>query len=70
MTKTFQILAEYMRKEKVNEVVRGRKTKYMVPDVMGEGLATVFKKRGLSNLAEDGEDEELIELQDDGGLDL
>ncbi|KAF9496759.1 hypothetical protein BDN71DRAFT_1548495 [Pleurotus eryngii] len=36
------------------------------------GLNThpIFKKRGLSNLAEDGEDKELIELQDDGGLDL
>lgn len=72
MVKTFKSLALYMEKEWVNEYVPGHKTKHKIPDVMGQGLATINRKMDQQNglVNEEVLEEELIELQDDGGLDV
>lgn len=62
-----------MEREKVNETVPGRKTKYPIPDIIGDGLIMVYRKhvqKAQHASMEEGEEDELIELQDDGGLDV
>jgi hypothetical protein len=69
MEKTFAKLAAYMAKEKANEAVSGRKSKYSIPDVMGKGMIGIMMKGGIDeapeweNLADDTEVE-------DGDLDV
>ncbi|KAF7421190.1 hypothetical protein PC9H_011710 [Pleurotus ostreatus] len=72
MVRTFKVLAKYMEREKVNEKVPGRKTKYRIPNVVGEGLAIVYRRHVQGSQAgiDNGDEEELIELQDDGGIDV
>jgi hypothetical protein len=69
MEKTFAKLAAYMAKEKANETVSGRKSKYSIPDVTGKGIIGIMMKEDVN---EAREWEDLLEDAEveDGDLDV
>jgi hypothetical protein len=73
MKATFKRLAAFMAIAKTNELVLGRDTKYGIPDVAGKGMISVLMDKGVQ-LEEDEMaarmDEDDVELEDDGSLDV
>ncbi|KXN80720.1 hypothetical protein AN958_08182, partial [Leucoagaricus sp. SymC.cos] len=47
MTDTFQQLSIYMETHKTNEIVLGRGTKYVIPDMMGKGMHIAMSDKGF-----------------------
>ena len=70
MEKTFAKLAAYMAKEKANEIVSGRKSKYCIPDVMGKGIIGVIMKEDINDVSEWEDLEDDAEVEDGGDLDV
>lgn len=72
MEKTFAKLAAYMEKEKANEIVSGRKSKYCIPDAMGKGMIGIVMKGDINNAPEweDLQLEDDAEVEDGGDLDV
>lgn len=70
MTRTFAILANYMRTNKANVHVPGRRSVHTIPDVMGRGINALMTTSALNeageweDTAEDGEQE----VEDGGDL--
>ncbi|KII86190.1 hypothetical protein PLICRDRAFT_114375, partial [Plicaturopsis crispa FD-325 SS-3] len=74
MRRTFELLAAYMRNSQTNTYVRGRKSAYSVPDAMEKGMHAMMTAVHLSR-GDDGEwvdvlDEDELEVEDDGDLDI
>jgi hypothetical protein len=64
----------YMKKEKTNESVAGRKTKYSIPDVMGKGMHVVMtttrRVASISSESPDQDDDEWAGLDDEMDFDF
>ncbi|KAF8168745.1 hypothetical protein BJ912DRAFT_862492, partial [Pholiota molesta] len=74
MKVTFERLATYMAKNKSNELVCGRGTKYSIPDVVGTGMELLSVDKGGQLAVEDdevavGDGDNDMEVEDDGSLD-
>lgn len=63
-----------MAKEKANEIIPGRKSKYCIPDVMGKGIIGIMMKEDSINIALEWEPEDDLqddaEVEDTGDLDV
>ena len=76
MRKTFAKLGEYIRRERTNEYIKGRKSAYEVPDVMKKGAHISMTMNEPDAMEVDGDGEwmdvgdEMEEVEDDGGLDM
>lgn len=70
MEKTFAKLAAYMTKEKANEIVSARKSKYCIPDVMGKGMIGIIMKENINNAAEWEDLQDDADVEDGGDLDV
>lgn len=79
MKLTFARLGAYIQKHEANIHVLGRKTRYMIPDVMGKGMHIMMTAKPLMgegddvdnmDIDEDGELPDELEVDDDGSLDM
>jgi len=77
MARTFAKLAEYMKKESANIHMKGRTSKYSVPDVMNDGMSLLMtKEHGMTASGDDPNEggrvdiDDEMEVEDDGSLDI
>lgn len=73
MKRTFAKLMTYMTKEKANTLIRGRRTQYKIPDVMGEGMNSFMMEKMRTGSSGDDVAMDTLEdgeVEDDGDLDV
>jgi hypothetical protein len=70
MEKTFAKLGAYMAKEKANEIISGRKSKYRIPDAMGKGIIGIMMKEDINSGPEWEDLQDDAEVEDGGDLDV
>ena len=70
MEKTFAKLGAYMAKEKANEIISGRKSKYCIPDAMGKGIIGIMMKEDINSAPEWEGLPDDAEVEDGGDLDV
>ncbi|GLB39303.1 hypothetical protein LshimejAT787_0604650 [Lyophyllum shimeji] len=67
MKLTFARLAAYMQKHETNIHKSGRKTSYMIPDVMGKGMHVMMTPKAAAGMGAVG-DEVDVEMDDEMGI--